>query len=201
MAVHRSITTNSNHDGSRVETTTTFGEVELVQSCLAGNELAVHSFVERFQGMIFGLCLRMLGHRQDAEDVSQDALARIFRNLHRWDQVRPLKPWLLTITANRCRTALERRRRLARQVDVPTEVSAPLEPTTDLAEELELALGTLREQYRSCFEMFYFQEMSCAEIGEVLGCPQGTVKTWLHRARHDIADQLRRRDIAPEGPS
>ena len=76
--------------------------------------------------------------------------------------------------------------------------TAHREETIDLAEELQLALETLREDQRICFVLFYQQELGCAEIAEVMECPEGTVKIWLHRARHELADHLRRRGILPE---
>lgn len=160
----------------------------------------MRSFVERFQGAIFGLCYRMLGHREDAEDVAQDVFLRAFRSLHHWDQVRPLKPWLLTIAANRCRTALEQRARLPIPTEFAAESAADREsrPAADFAEELQLALEQLRDEYRACFVMFYQQELSCAEIGEILDCPQGTVKTWLHRARRQLAEYFQRRGLFTE---
>jgi len=69
--------------------------------------------------------------------------------------------------------------------------------TTDVAEEVNIALEKLREEYRNCFVLFYVQELSCAQIGEILGCPQGTVKTWLHRARKELAGHLQRRGVVP----
>lgn len=176
------------------------GEIDIVRGCLAGDESSLRTFVERFQGAVFGLCYRMLGHREDAEDVSQDVFVRIFRSLHRWDQIRPLTPWLLTIAANRCRTALQKRSRRPAHTEfqmddaADTRRAAPM----DVAEEIQLALETLREEYRTCFVLFYLQELSCAEIGEVLDRPQGTVKTWLHRARHQLGEHLKRRGVVPE---
>ena len=70
----------------------------------------------------------------------------------------------------------------------------------DLAEEIQRAVETLREDYRICFVLFHEQEVSCAQIGEVMGCPEGTVKTWLHRARRILADYLRQRGIVPNAP-
>ena len=64
------------------------------------------------------------------------------------------------------------------------------------AEELELALDHLRPDYRRCFELFYRQELSVAEVGERLGIPQGTVKTWLHRARKELVEHLERQRFA-----
>ena len=159
----------------------------------------MRALVERFQGLVFGVCYRMLRQREDAEDVVQDVFLRVFRSLHRWDAERPLKPWLLTITANRCRTALDKRSRLP----APSEAAAQRtiedgrSRRHELAEELQLALDTLREDYRMCFVLFYEQELNCARIGEVLGCPEGTVKTWLHRARKQMAEFLERRGVTP----
>ncbi len=174
-------------------------EVELVRGCLAGDVACQRLFVERFEGMIFGLCLRMLSRRHDAEDVAQEVFLRAFRNLHRWDTERPLRPWLLTIAANRCRTYLEERGRRP----TPTDLQADWLPertrtdSRDDAEEIQQALATLRPEYQQCFVLFYQQELSVEEVAEVLDCPEGTVKTWLHRARKEMAELLRKRRIDP----
>jgi RNA polymerase sigma-70 factor (ECF subfamily) len=64
-----------------------------------------------------------------------------------------------------------------------------------VGEEVALALGRLREEYRQAFVLFHEQQLTYAEIAEVLDCPVGTVKTWVHRARRELADHLRRRGI------
>ena len=76
----------------------------LVRRCLKGDESAIQALVERYQSDVFGLCVRLLHHRHDAEDVTQEVFLRIFRSLKRWDSSRPLKPWVMGITVNRCRT-------------------------------------------------------------------------------------------------
>ena len=169
----------------------------LVERCLAGDESATRRFVQRFEGLIFGLSLRMLGRREDAEDAVQDVFLRTFRSLHRWDAARPLTPWLVAITANRCRTALDRRSRQASAAALPEREAAFRPLAAELAEELDLALRRLRPDYRRCFELFYRDELSVAEVGERLGVPQGTVKTWLHRARRELAEHLERRGVMP----
>jgi RNA polymerase sigma-70 factor (ECF subfamily) len=68
----------------------------------------------------------------------------------------------------------------------------------DLGEELQLAIGQLRDTYRETFILFYQHELSCEEISQTLGVPDGTVKTWLHRARKELAETLRQRGLAPE---
>lgn len=172
---------------------------DLVGRCLSGDAAAIRQFVEQFQHVVFARCLRMLGDRQDAEDAMQETLLRAVRSLHQWDHERPILPWVLTIAANRCRTALVRRRdRPAIRADLPEPALPPDDGSRDLGEELEAALRELRNEYQTVFRMFYVQEWSCVEIGRCLGVPEGTVKTWLHRARNEIADRLRRRGVVSD---
>src|SRR6478609_10741353 len=83
----------------------------LIRRCLTGDQGAMLALVERFRGQVFGLCYRMLGQRQDAEDVAQETFVRALRNLSQWDSSREFLPWLLAIAGNRCRSCLSRRMR------------------------------------------------------------------------------------------
>lgn len=154
-------------------------------------------FIDRFQGIVFGLCYRMMGHREDAEDAAQDSFVRAIRNLSQWDQTRPLRPWLLTIAANRCRTALAKRKKRSEVTGIELEKSSTdkTSQSRELSEELELALSKLKPEYRTCFSLFYQQEFSCAEISEIMDCPIGTVKTWLHRSRKELSESLKHRNL------
>ncbi|MDZ4684802.1 MAG: RNA polymerase sigma factor [Planctomycetaceae bacterium] len=170
-------------------------DVGLMQRCLAGEEAALRAFVDRYQGLVFALCFRMLSHRQDAEDTTQETLLRAIRHLGQWEPARPFKPWLLAIAANRCRTRLGQRSRKPVELgDRAPDVAAPAEPQA-LSEELQRAVGGLRDDYRLCFVMFYQQELSVQEIAETLKCPEGTIKTWLYRARKQIANELVERGV------
>jgi RNA polymerase sigma-70 factor (ECF subfamily) len=172
-------------------------DAALVRLCLAGDQQGARELVERFQSMIFAVCVRMLGQREDAEDVTQDVFLRVFRALRSWDPTRPLQPWILAIAANRCRTALRQRPRSAARssVEIGRIVADGPDEGREISDELELAVAALREEYRLCFILFYQQELSCAEIASVLDRPEGTVKTWLHRARRELAERLRRRGV------
>ncbi|HSG70001.1 MAG TPA: RNA polymerase sigma factor [Planctomycetaceae bacterium] len=175
-------------------------EHELVSRCLSEDPDAQFEFVEKYQKMIYSLCYRMMGNREDAEDAAQESLIRALRGLATWDTSRQLKPWLLAIAANRCRTALSKRSRR------PISVEFPLDPPVedghsermDLAEELEIALSDLSPEHRECFLLFHQHQLSCAEVSEVTGRPEGTIKTWLHRIRKQLAEALCRRGIVPE---
>ncbi len=176
-------------------------DLALVQSCLEGDERSLRALVQRFQGLVFGLCLRMLRQREDAEDVTQEVFLRIVRSLNRWDPNRPLKPWIVQITLNRCRTHLARRAK--RPVQATEAMLQSLTTETHVASkligwEMERALKELREEHRECFVLFYREQLSCQEIADKLGCPVGTVKIRLHRARKELAEILRRRGVTPD---
>ena len=78
-------------------------------------------------------------------------------------------------------------------MDSPATI--PRQGTLGLGEELELALGQIRDDYRTCFTLFHEQEMSITEVAEIMKCPEGTVKTWLHRARRELAELLVQRGV------
>ena len=166
----------------------------------AGDPQAPRLLIEQYQGIVFGLCYRMMNHQQDAEDVAQETFVRALRAMAGFDAARPIRPWLLEIAANRCRTALVRRsRRSFLSLAEPTEELAdnrarPADPD-ELADELERALTTLREDYRLVFVLFHEQNLSYDEIARVVSRPVGTVKTWLHRARAELAEYLSRRGV------
>jgi RNA polymerase sigma-70 factor, ECF subfamily len=170
----------------------------LVRRYLESDPAAFSGLVQRYQDLVFRLCYRMLGHRQDAEDATQETFTRMARSLHGWDEQRPLEPWLLKIAGNRCRTLLSRRRRhysLCDAAEPPCDVADQRQAARQLDEELQRALATMRPEHRDAFLLFHHGELSYGEIAERLGCPLGTVKTWVHRARTELISQLRQRDV------
>jgi RNA polymerase sigma-70 factor (ECF subfamily) len=161
----------------------------------------MRELVAKYESSVFGLCYRMLGHRQDAEDVTQEVFVRVFRSLERWDETRPFEPWLLAIAGNRCRTALGNRRKRLPSVefvdDVPDSRGSQ-QPADQLVEEVRLALEDLKDEHRQAFLLFHESQLSYIEIGESLNCPVGTVKTWVHRARKQVIERLARRGVVFE---
>ena len=172
-------------------------DAALVRRCLRGDDVAVRALVERFQAEVFGLCVRMLRHRQDAEDITQEVFLRIFRSLRSWDASRPLRPWIASIAVNRCRTWLVQRARRPELADYLHEVAAgpAADDAAELAAEIEAAVADLRPDYRAAFVLFHEQGQTYEDIATTLDRPVGTVKTWLHRARLEVLERLRRRGM------
>lgn len=172
-------------------------DAALVRRCLRGDDSAIRSLIERFQDAVFGLSVKMLGHRQDAEDVTQEVFVRVFRSLRGWDATRPLKPWVLMIAANRCRTWASKRQKRPEPVNFLPELLAapPADDSVELRRELGKALSAMREEYRTAFTLYHEQGQDYGAIADQLGRPIGTIKTWLHRARLELLDYLLERGL------
>lgn len=175
-------------------------DANLVRSCLKGDGSAIQALVDRYHSDVFGLCVRLLHNRHDAEDVTQEVFLRIFRSLKRWDSTRPLKPWIMSIAVNRCRTLMAQRVKRPELIDYLQETasSAPDDDSRELVREIQAAVGELRFEYRSVFVMFHEQGLPYEEIAEAMDKPVGTIKTWLFRGRLEVLDRLRRRGMISE---
>lgn len=170
----------------------------LVQQFHGKDPSAFNKLVGRHHSLVFRVCLRILGHRQDAEDATQETFSRAARYLHSWDSRRPLEPWLVAIAGNRCRSLLARRPsyQSLHESTAPVTSNEFRQGEADcLREEFDLALSQVPESQERAFRLFHEQGLSYVQIAERLECPVGTAKTWVHRARSKVIRQLRDREV------
>ena len=158
---------------------------------------AFQLIMERYEQKVFRLCCSILRQTDQAEDAAQESLVRVWRALSKYDARASLSTWIYTITRNRCLTAIERRRDLHSLTDaaVALEVDGLVASGADGGEEpsrrLTGLVAELPERYRQALTLFYYQDRSIAEVALMLGQPEGTVKTNLHRARALLLERLR----------
>jgi RNA polymerase sigma-70 factor (ECF subfamily) len=162
---------------------------ELIQRARRGNEAAWETLVHEHQQAIFRLAYLMLGDASDAEDIAQEAFVRAFRALDNFDESRPVRPWLLSITANLARN---RRRSIGRYLQALTRtVRGEPERVTTIGEqsaqhwEAEMLWRAVRRLPAPDQEIIYlrfFLDLSEAESASTLDIAPGTVKSRLHRA-------------------
>lgn len=174
----------------------------LVRQVRAGQPEAFRQLVERHWRRVYAVAYGMLGHRQDAEDAVQETFLRAYRSLDRFDTQRPLGAWLVTIAANCCRDQLSGRYRRPAPTDDLEDMAAPADSGSgqELREEVARAVRRLRPDFRVVFVLFHGQGLSYEEIAAALDKPTGTVKTWLHRARHEVLEELVRRGVLEAEP-
>lgn len=165
-------------------------EALLIARAGDGDQAAFQELVERYQGAVYNLAYRMLGTPEEAEDAAQEIFVRIYRQLARYDRTRKFSTWVLAIATNYCIDQLRRRRLQLVPLEniIPWARAREAGPEREAldreaCDELQGLLRRLPEKYRAVLILRYWEELSCAEIGEVLRVPEGTVKTQLHRAR------------------
>ncbi len=170
-------------------------EVDLVRRARSGDRAAQEDLVHRHRRSMFLLALQLLGNRDDALDVVQDAFLRFFTTLQRFDVRRPLKPWLYQIVRNRV-IDLYRRRRVRRHEPLDRGDDGPVlelrDPRVDperdaarseLRSRLWRALDELSPIQREILVLRDYQDLAYAEIAAALSIPIGTVMSRLHGAR------------------
>jgi RNA polymerase sigma-70 factor, ECF subfamily len=170
-------------------------ESRLIERLRSGDATAFDVLVRRYMQQAFALAHRILGQREDAEDLVQEAFVAVLEHLDSFDVRRPFAPWFFRIVVNR---ALNARKRAARHVTVhvDSELVAAGVSTSAVVEERELqecvrrALDRLPDRQRTVIQLSGFGGLSSAEIGAVLGMPAGTVRWELHQARRALREEL-----------
>lgn len=163
-------------------------EAEIVRRAREGDVEAFEKLVGEHQHAVYRACRRYVDDG-DAEDAAQETFIRLFTHGESLDPQRPVLPWLLAVARRLC---IDRLRKSARFAEETPSTPEPADPTEDpergaAAREqlvtLQAALGELPEGQREAMALFHFDELSYAQIAEVLAVPQGTVMTWIHRGR------------------
>jgi RNA polymerase sigma-70 factor (ECF subfamily) len=141
--------------------------------------------------------MRVLRNPEDANDAVQDTLLKAYKALADFDSDRPLKPWLCRICANCCVDAVRQRRHSGDSLDDHEYMLQDRNGVDDQATgsirqgQVMEAIGRLPEKYRRIILMRHFNHMDVIEIAEELDKPEGTIKSWLFRARALLKKDLR----------
>lgn len=166
-------------------------DAEVVRRVLAGDMQAYAVLVARYRDRLGRYALRMLGCREEAEEVLQDTFVRAYRSLGRCDGADRFGRWVFGILVNRCRTAGARRAR-DRRVFVSDEtalraVAAPA--SSDGAEwddTLRRALARLAPEYREAFLLKHVEELEYEEMTQLTGAGVSALKMRVKRAREQL---------------
>jgi RNA polymerase sigma-70 factor, ECF subfamily len=186
-------------------------EVKLAEELLAGNAGAFERFVEVFQSKVFQYSYLMCGHREDAEEVAQETLMKVFENFDQLREASLVKPWVFRIARNNClmkrrRSIFAPREELSLDELVPSGAGEGairrLDPVDrserpdmkaqrhELRAVMDEAIRTLPPIYRAVVLLRDVEELSTEEAAGILDVSEDVVKTRLRRARAALREAL-----------
>jgi RNA polymerase sigma-70 factor (ECF subfamily) len=184
---------------------------EVIENCKAGDERAFAEIVLHSQKKVFNIAYRMLGNLEEAKDLAQEVFISVFDSIKDLREEVRFDAWLTQITLNHCRNRckyLKRRQYFnsdslddpveTEDGDVPRDIYDPSDNPETLYEKkmiqqlIQRGLQKLKEDQRELLVLRDLQGFSYEEMGELLGLPEGTIKSKLHRARMDLKQVLER---------
>ncbi len=187
----------------------TLDDRELAAAAAKGREGAFRELLRRYERPVFSLIYRMVRDRTLAEDLAQEAFIRAFNAIASYNTSYKFSNWIFKIANNHTIDHL-RKRKLdtisihgSPHATTADEVSQtrlviesadedPLEliEHRELGDQIESAIGELREEYRTVILLRHVEGYAYEEIADIMGLPLGTVKTYLHRARNELKSRL-----------
>ena len=174
----------------------TIEDQQLINQILNGDTSAYGKLIARYKDLVFTLALRMLKHREEAEEVSQDAFLKTYRSLHKFKGDSKFSTWIYKVTYNTCLDRIKKNKKHYNDVAIDDFTINKLE-TIDNA--LQHIIDSERQLLiKKCIEklppddayimtLFYFEELSLDEISEIIQSTSNTIKVKLYRARKKLA--------------
>ena len=184
-------------------------DADVVRLAQQGREAAFRELVARYERPVFSLVFRMVRDRETAEDLAQDAFIKVLNHIDKYSPEFKFSSWLFKIANNVAIDHLRRKRLDTVSMDGSPHATSrdEVEATTmqleaeqesaldelearELGTAIERAIARLRPEYRNCIMLRHVEGRSYEEIAATLDLPLGTVKTYIHRARHELRRAL-----------
>jgi RNA polymerase sigma-70 factor, ECF subfamily len=175
-----------------------------------GDQAAFSRLVEAYQRPVYNLCYRMLSNSPEAEDAAQETFMRMYTKLHTYQPDRKLSSWVLSIASHYCIDRLRRRRGQWLSLDeepmintLPSQNHGPedLALRAESRDEVQRLVDMLPAAYRVPLILRYWNDLSYAEIAEVMGLTVQAVKSRLHRARLQVIEKTPAASVLAMAPA
>ena len=182
-------------------------DFRLIEEAINGDERAYAELMNKYRKSVYHTMLKMVRNVDDAEDLTIEAFAKAFKNLHKFKRDYTFSTWLFRVATNNCIDFI-RKKKLETysinsefsnddgdniNIDIRDENLNPQEEAIK-SEKVELIrqfVGLLPPKYQRLVRLRYFQELSYDEIAQEIEAPLGTVKAQLHRARELLYDLVK----------
>lgn len=172
-----------------------------IAQIMAGDERAFSQLVEGHKRLVSHVVFRLIPGESDREDLCQDVFLKIYQNLSRFEYKSKLSTWIARIAYNTCLNFLEKKKLplyedLAPDGTTVDDCLSDSESPVQWAQSRQVATRLCNEidrlpvHYGLILSLYHLQEMSYAEIGRILSMPDGTVKSYLFRARQMLKEKM-----------
>jgi len=178
----------------------TMNDTELVQQVLNGNNNAFRFLVSKHQRLVLHVVGRIVQRQEDVEDVCQEVFIKVFKKLKRFRGESRLSTWIAAIAYN---TGISHIRKEARKMEnsydehpaliaaeKDTELNQKMVEKEEVKKYLLDMIELLPVHYRTVLTLFHLEEFSYKEIEQITGMPEGTIKSYLSRARNLLKEKL-----------
>lgn len=180
-------------------------DLELLKRCLVGDNLAWESLVRAYNRKLYNLCFRFTGRRDDAEDLTQEIFIKVFQTLKSYDRAQAsFSTWVTRMARNHLVDHYRKTKRDRATASLEDEVGGVEQKAApgpgpqgsverrESREWLQQALHRLSPDLREAVILRDLQDLDYDEIAQVLGVPEGTVKSRINRGRMELARVLKR---------
>lgn len=153
-------------------------------------ELNLQTLYQEYLPAVYRVAFTYMHNSYDSEDAAQEAFIRLARFSGSFEDRRQIKAWLIVTVSNVCRDMLRRKHRQDANIEDYQELAAPASGSGELLE----AIRALPGKYKTVIYLYYYEGYAVKEIAAAMRQPEGTVKSWLHRARQQLKDSLGEND-------
>ncbi len=180
-------------------------ELLLIKRSQKGDIDAFETLIKDYKKVAYNIAFRVLKNKEDAEDVSQEALVKVFKSIANFNMQSTFKVWLYRIVMNTCLDFKRKNQTIVYSIDKPIE-SENGEIATEIADEtgrpdiilqnkieseiLNECIQNLDDDFRTVIVLREIQGLSYNEIANILSCSEGTVKSRINRARKKLRIML-----------
>jgi RNA polymerase sigma-70 factor (ECF subfamily) len=176
---------------------------DLVTKIINGEQNALKQLFEQYQHLVYNICYRMTGNREEAEDITQDVFIKIFHAIGKFRGDAKLSSWIYRIALNTC-LKRERRKKLENWISLeflfqekeqlhPASPEEPPEQQIEIAEKEQIvqqAIQSLPERQKTALILYRYENLSYTEIAQVMKISLSSVESLLHRAKDNLTEKL-----------
>lgn len=174
----------------------TTNDNQLITQILDGDHHAYGQLVNRYKDLVFTLALRMLKHREEAEEVAQDAFVKVYKSLDKFKGDSKFSTWIYKVTYNTCLDNIKKNKKYINNVTIDDFTFNKLETIdnalegmikAEKSEVIKQSINKLPTEDSYILTLYYFEELSLEEMTKIIAASSNTIKVKLFRARKKLA--------------